>query len=291
MLRILRQVGDVVHKALRYAIDLTQPGTPVLEICEKVEAFIRANDAKPAFPVNISINEVAAHYTAKRGDDLTIPKTGLVKIDIGAHRDGYIVDAAVTVALGPVFVNLAKAARAALEAAVNTVKPGVKAWQIGDAVERVIKNYGFKPVYNLTGHKIERYLLHAGYVIPNYPDKSASQTLSPGDIYAIEPFSTNGEGYVVDGKEITIFRLARMRHKVFQPLIDVVSSEAGPLPFTPRWFPQLDDNTIAMALKAGVLHGYEVLIERSRGFVAQYEDTIYVGEDSAVPLARTLDLL
>ncbi|MCC6031921.1 MAG: M24 family metallopeptidase, partial [Pyrobaculum sp.] len=78
MLRILRQVGDVVHKALRYAIDLTQPGTPVLEICEKVEAFIRANDAKPAFPVNISINEVAAHYTAKRGDDLTIPKTGLV---------------------------------------------------------------------------------------------------------------------------------------------------------------------------------------------------------------------
>jgi len=291
MLRVLRQVGDVVNKALKYALDLTQPDVPVLEICEKVEAFLRANDARPAFPVNISINEVAAHYTARRGDVLAIPKTGLVKIDVGAQRDGYIVDAALTVALGPVFTNLAKAARAALEAALNTAKPGIKAWQIGEAVERAVKNYGFNPIYNLTGHKIERYLLHAGYVIPNYPDRSASQPLSPGDVYAVEPFATNGEGYVTDGREITIYRLARMRHKVFQPLIDVVSSEAGPLPFTPRWFPQIDDATITMALKAGVLHGYEVLVEKTRGFVAQFEDTIYVGEDSVVPLARTLDLL
>jgi methionyl aminopeptidase len=130
MLRLLRQVGDVVNKALKYALDLVQPDVPVLETCEKVEAFIRSNDARPAFPVNISINEVAAHYTAKRGDGLLVPKTGLVKIDVGAQRDGYIVDAAVTVALGPVFTNLAKAARAALEAALNTAKPGVRAWQV-----------------------------------------------------------------------------------------------------------------------------------------------------------------
>jgi methionine aminopeptidase, type II (EC 3.4.11.18) len=281
----------VVHKALKYALDITQPDTPVLEICEKIEAFIRANDAKPAFPVNVSINDVAAHYTAKRGDQLVIPKTGVVKIDVGAQRDGYIVDAAVTVTLGPVFTNLAKAARVALEAALNAAKPGVRAWQIGSAIEKAIKNYGFNPVYNLTGHKIERYLLHAGHVIPNYPDTSASQSLSHGDVYAIEPFATNGEGYVTDGKEVTIYRLVKMRHKVFQPLIDIVGSEVGPLPFTPRWFPQIDDATITTALKAGVLHGYEVLVERSKGFVAQYEDTIYVGEDSVVPLARTLELL
>jgi len=291
MLRTLRQVGDVVHKSLKYAMDLAQPDMPVLELCERVEAFIRSSDAKPAFPVNVSINEVAAHYTAKRGDQLRIPRSGLVKIDVGAQRDGYIVDAAVTVALGSVFVNLQKAARAALEAALNTARPGVKAWQIGDSVEKVIKNFGFNPVYNLTGHKIERFILHAGYVIPNYPDKSASQALAPGDVYAIEPFVTNGEGYVADGREVTIYRLLRMRHKNLQHVIDLVSAEVGPLPFTPRWFPQLDDSTIATALKAGVLHGYEVLVERSRGFVAQFEDTVYVGEGEVVPLARTLELL
>jgi len=291
MLRILRQVGDVVNKALKYALDLTQPDMPVLELCERVEAFIRANDAKPAFPVNVSVNEVAAHYTAKRGDSLKIPKTGLVKIDVGAQRDGYIVDAAVTVTLGPVFNNLQKAAKSALESAINAAKPGIKAWQIGEVVERVIKSFGLSPIYNLTGHKVERYLLHAGHVIPNYSDKTASQALAPGDVYAIEPFATNGEGYVVDGGEITIYRLARMRHKNYQHLIDIISAEAGPLPFTPRWFPQLTDDAIREALKAGVLQGYEVLVERSKGFVAQFEDTVYVGENEVIPLVRTLELL
>lgn len=291
MLQTLRAVGDVVHKALKFAMDLAQPDTPVLEICEKVESFIRANGAKPAFPVNIGINDVAAHYTARRGDTLRIPKSGVVKIDVGAQRDGYIVDAAVTVALGPVFSNLAKAAQSALSAAISAAKPGVKAWQIGEAIERSIRSFGLRPIYNLTGHMIKRYLLHAGYVIPNYPDKSAAQALSPEDVYAIEPFVTNGEGYVVEGKDVTILKLVRMRHKAFQPLIDIISAEVGPLPFSPRWFPQLDDLVFSQALKAGVLHGYEVLVERTRGFVAQFEDTIYVGEDSVIPLARTLELL
>ncbi|MEZ0319985.1 MAG: type II methionyl aminopeptidase [Pyrobaculum sp.] len=291
MIRLLRQVGDVVHKALKYAMDITQPGASVLEICEKVEAYIRANDAKPAFPANISINEVAAHYTAKRGDQLVVPKSGVVKIDVGAQKEGYIVDAAVTLVFGQPYASLAKAARDALEAALNTARPGVRAWQIGEAVEKVAKSYGFNPVYNLTGHKIERYLLHAGHVIPNYPDKSASQTLSHGDVYAVEPFVTNGEGYVVDGREVTIYRLQRLRHKTMQPLIDIITAEVGPLPFTPRWFPQISDDVLNQALKNGVVHGYEVLVERSRGFVAQFEDTIYVAENDVIPLARTLELV
>ncbi|MFN3803673.1 MAG: type II methionyl aminopeptidase [Pyrobaculum sp.] len=290
MLEVLRQVGDVVHKALKYAVDLVEPGRPLLEICEKVESFIRANDMKPAFPVNIGINDVAAHYTAKRGDILVIPKSGVVKIDVGAHKDGYIVDAAVTKALGSLFGNLTKAARSALEAAINTARPGVRGWQIGGVIEATVKNYGFNPVYNLTGHKIERYVLHAGHVIPNYPDRSASQVLSPGDVYAVEPFVTNGGGYVIDGRDVTIYRLAKSRHKAMQHLIDLIKSETGPLPFSPRWFPQIGDDTIALALRGGVLYGYNVLLERGGGFIAQFEDTVYVSEDGVVPLARPLEL-
>ncbi|ABL88135.1 methionine aminopeptidase, type II [Pyrobaculum islandicum DSM 4184] len=291
MLKTLRQIGDIVYKALKYALDLAQPDTPVLEICEKVEAFIRANGMRPAFPVNVSINEVAAHYTAKRNDTLRLPKTGIVKIDIGAQRDGYIVDAAVSVALSPIFSNLEKAAKKALESALGAIKPGVRAWQIGETIEKTIKSFGFNPIYNLTGHKIERYILHAGYVVPNYSDKSASQAFAPGDVYAIEPFVTNGEGYVADRGEVTIYRLARMRHKTYQYIINIISAEAGPLPFSPRWFPQISDVEIETAYRNGILHGYEVLIERSKGFVAQFEDTVYVAEDGAIPLAQTLDLI
>jgi len=291
VLRALRLAGDVVRQALKYAIDLAQPGTPVLEICERVEKLIRGSGAKPAFPVNVGVNEVAAHYTAKRNDVLMVPRVGVVKIDVGVQRDGYIVDAAVTVALGSPFEGLVRAAREALRVALEAARPGVKAWQIGMAIERAAKRFGFRPVYNLTGHRIERYTIHAGDVVPNYPDTSASQALKPGDIYAIEPFVTNGEGFVTERGEITIYRLTQTRRKEFRRLIDIVRAEAGPLPFSPRWFPQIDDADIAAAHRAGVLHGYEVLVERSGGFVAQFEETVYVDEDSVILLADTLELL
>ncbi len=290
MYDVLRNVGHVVHKALKYALDLVEPGAPILEICEKVESYIRANGAKPAFPLNIGINDVSAHYTAKVGDSLTIPKSGVVKIDVGAHLDGYVVDAAVTKALGSAFVSMVKAAKSALEAAINAVKPGVRAWQVGAVVENTVKSFGFNPIYNLTGHKIDRYVLHAGHVVPNYPDKSASQQFSPGDLYAIEPFVTNGGGYVVDGRDVTIFRLVKTRYKPLQDVIDVVKAEVGTLPFTPRWFPQLDASAFNAAVRAGVFYGYSVLIEKSGGFVAQFEDTVYVTEDGGVSLANTLEL-
>ena len=44
-------------------------------ICETVEAKIRSLGAQPAFPVNTSLNEIAAHYTAEPNDQ-TIVKEG-----------------------------------------------------------------------------------------------------------------------------------------------------------------------------------------------------------------------
>jgi len=288
----LKRAGEVVHKALKYAIDIVQPDMPVLELCEKVEAYIRASGLKPAFPVNVGIGEVAAHYTAKRGDSSRIPKSGVVKIDVGAHYEGYVVDAAITISLGtPIYDGLIKAAKNALHVVSDAVRPGVKAWQLGKLIERVIKDGGFKPIYNLTGHRIEKYNLHAGDVIPNYADKSASQELRSGDIYAIEPFATNGIGYVKELNIITIYKLNKFKYKEFQNLINIIYNEIGPLPFSPRWFPQIPENEISRAHKAGVLHGYEALVEKSGGIVAQFEDTFLVTEDGSIPLGDVLGLL
>ncbi|MGC9170416.1 MAG: type II methionyl aminopeptidase [Thermoproteus sp.] len=284
--------GDVVHRALKYAMDIIHPDMPVLELCEKIEQFIIAQGAKPAFPVNISINEVAAHYTATRNDGSKIPKNSVVKIDVGAHKDGYIVDAAVTVALGTnAYDGLIRASYNALKKASEALKPGVRAWQIGEAIEAAIKSFGYKPIYNLTGHRIERYVLHAGDVIPNYGDRSASQNIKTGDVYAVEPFATNGKGYVVDRKNITIFRLLRNKSKKYQKYIDIIYQFSNNLPFTPRWFPQIPDAFYKDALSEGVLYGYEVLVEEANGFVAQFEDTFLIEDDGARPLARTLELV
>lgn len=285
------ETGEVVHKALKYAVDIIHPGMPILELCQRIEEYILAQGARPAFPVNIGVNEVAAHYTAVRGDKSAIPNSAVVKMDVGAHRGGHIVDAAVTVSLGTnAYDGVIKAAYNALRAAYESLRQGVKAWQIGEVIESKIKSAGYRPIYNLTGHRIEPFNLHAGDVIPNYGDKSASQTLKAGDVYAIEPFATNGRGYVVERNQITIYKLIRIKYKKRQDYIDRIYREANYLPFTPRWFPDIPDDFFVEARAAGALHGYEVLVEEAGGVVAQFEDTFVVEEDGARPLSRTLDL-
>lgn len=291
-MRELIEAGEVVHKALKRALDIIHPDMPVLELCEEIEGFITSQGANPAFPVNIGINNVAAHYTARKGDELRIPKNAIVKIDVGAHKDGYIVDAAVTVSLGSnAYDGLVKASYNALKRAYEVARPGIKAWQIGEAIEGAIRAFGYRPIYNLTGHRIERYNLHAGDVIPNYPDKSASQALKVGDVYAVEPFATNGRGYVVDGGSITIYRLLRAKSKRHQKYVEIIYRRSGNLPFAPRWFPEVPDSFYKEAMAEGVLYGYEVLVEEGGGLVSQFEDTFVVEEGGVRPLAKTLELL
>src|SRR5579871_4931153 len=64
-------------------------GKSYSEICEFVEGEIRRKGAAPAFPVNVCANESAAHYTAEIDDARTVSQDSLLKVDIGAHVDGY----------------------------------------------------------------------------------------------------------------------------------------------------------------------------------------------------------
>jgi len=231
---------------------------------------------------------VAAHYTAKPGDQMRLRPGSLVKLDVGVHIDGYIVDAAVTVEVGTVFMEpLIQAARRALEAAITIIKPGVRVSQVGAVVERTIKAMGFKPIYNLTGHKIERYVLHGGVSVPNYEDRSARYVFREGDTFAIEPFATNGRGEVVDGREVTIYRVLKL---VDMPEVKAIYETTRGLPFTPRWFPGIPLEFYPRAMRSGVLYGYPILVEAGRGLVAQFEDTVYVDSDGAVPLVNTLEI-
>ena len=101
-------------------------GKTVYEICEHVEGEIKKRGAKCAFPVNTSINEVAAHYTAEPNDEIVITDNDLVKIDLGAQIDGYIADTAVTVCYNPEFDSLVHGAESALSNAMSMMKVGVK---------------------------------------------------------------------------------------------------------------------------------------------------------------------
>lgn len=278
------QAGRVAKEALDVGCSLVRDGVTLLEIAEAIENFMRNKGAQPAFPVCLSTDEVAAHYSPTHDDHTSLRRGQVLKIDIGAHIDGYIADTARTVEVGTKnWSQLIKAAEVALQAAIETTGPGVATKSIGSAIERAILSYGCKPIVNLTGHTVERYLLHAGKSIPNVPDHGRD-TIELDDTVAIEPFSTNGAGRVDSGKPGNIYRLIRFK-KVDNPVADEllrhIESNFKTLPFAERWCYAFDKRSPAHLrnlLRRGYIMSYPTLVEVRGGMVAQAEHTLVVTE-------------
>ena len=205
------KAGKSVIAAKKLARKLVEPGESFLEIGNKCEAVIIKCGCELSFPINMSLNEIAAHYSPPIDDLTKIPEKGLLKIDIGAHYNGYIADSAFTINIDedPKLQNYVEAAKEALEAAIEKFNPGVKLYELGEAIADKITSRGLRPITNLGGHELKRFNLHAGPFIPNYKEKRHDQILKPGDAYACEPFATSGIGKVENGKHAYIFRFVK----------------------------------------------------------------------------------
>nr|MDO8117621.1 M24 family metallopeptidase [Candidatus Sigynarchaeota archaeon] len=94
------KAGRVNAAAGDFARTLVKPGASVREIANNIEQFIKEKGVALSFPVNLSLDDCAAHYSPSIDDDFVLPPEGLLKIDIGTHVDGYIADHAITVDIG-----------------------------------------------------------------------------------------------------------------------------------------------------------------------------------------------
>jgi len=282
----LRRAGRIARKAREKALSIVREGVSLIEVCNLLEGLILDEGAKPAFPCNICINDVAAHYTPTIGDTSIIPPKSLVKIDIGVCVDGYIADTAITISLDTSLQPMVEAVNTALLEAVKIVKPGVQASTIGGLIQRVITSRGFKPIRNLTGHEIARYNLHAGLSIPNI-QTARSGKLQLNHVYAIEPFATtsDGGGEVVSSNTTTIYRLNVEKLKLEKleeekKLLELIYERFNSLPYTPRWIPDFErfSRVHERIARMGKIYSYPVLVERKGKPVAQAEHTITVTE-------------
>lgn len=287
----LMKAGRIASQVRSKARSIVDVGTPIIEICDFVQRSILDLGGRQAFPCNVDVNHVAAHYTSPVGDKSVIPEGALVKVDIGVHVDGYIADTATTVCLEPSLEGLVEAAEEGLEAALKTVRAGVRASEVGAAIERTIKRKGFKPIRNLTGHRMARYLVHAGQSIPNV-SSSDSHRLRVGDVYAIEPFSVppDAEGLVMDGPPGHIYLFKKKRKissKEARRMLKYIQAEFRSLPFASRWvlrkFPGSEGVDAFSELQTSrCIYSYPQLVERSHGPVAQAEHTVIVTEDGCL---------
>lgn len=284
-----RAAGKLTAKARDLAASLVVPGARLEEVAEKVEGFIREGGGKPAFPLNLSADHWAAHYTPEIDDPLTFQAGQIVKVDIGAHIDGYPGDSATTVEVGGTrrFSDLIKASREALAAAVEIIGPDVSLSKVGEVIELTIKSYGFRPIANLTGHLIQRNELHAGKSVPNVGGKKG-EVARAGEVFAIEPFATSGEGAVENGEPGNIYRFQgpkKVKDADAQRLMEALSREHPSLPFAARWCRSLCANpkkSVRLLKAAGVLYAYPVLVEKAWGPVSQHEHTVLVTDAGGV---------
>ncbi len=289
-IELLLNAGEIAKKVKSEVMRLIKPGASLYEIAEFVENRIIELGGKPAFPCNLSINEVAAHYTPYRGDSSVLNEGDYLKIDLGVHVDGYIADTALTVRVGMEEDDLMEASKEALENAIATIRAGVQIREISRAIEETIRGKGFNPIVNLSGHKIERYKLHAGISIPNVYRAADTYTLKEGDVIAIEPFATTGAGQVIEVPPALIYMFVKnkpVRMPQARKLLNHIKAHYSTLPFAYRWLQKLmPDAQLKLALvqldRAGAIYSYNILREIRGGLVTQFEHTVVVEKEGAI---------
>jgi methionyl aminopeptidase len=280
--RIASRIRERVRK-----VDFS--GKNLYDICENIEKDIISNAGIPAFPVNVSLNEIAAHYTAEPGDPTVVSNDDVLKVDIGVQVNGFIADTAVTVSSNAKYQAMVASAELALNEAIKMAKIDVSSSAIGEVIERTISRSGFKPIQNLSGHSIEQYTIHAGKSIPNIRTFGSSFQLTANQAYAIEPFVTtrDAQGVVYEGKIRNIFGVVSRKptkDKNCDDFLQNIWDRFKTLPFTTRWL--LSDyyerdarKMLEVLLKRKNIHAYPILVEGNYKVVAQAEHTIILKDN------------
>ena len=292
------KAGKIVSNIRNEASKMITDGALVIDLVNYVESEILKTGAKIAFPCNVSINEIAAHYTSPIDDETSFKAGDMVKLDLGAMVDGCIADSAVTViANGNIDENytqdeinlheeIKEASAAGLEAAIATARAGIEVSKIGAAVHEAIAEYHLNPIFNLTGHSLEKYNLHAGISIPNY-DNHDNYILEEGQAIAIEPFATNGEGIVNDAPGHYIFSYMAnkpFRMKSTHRILKYIQHNHNKVPFSGRWITnEFGERKGSIALKqlseAMAVYPYAPLREKENCFVSQKEHTVIIEKE------------
>ena len=278
-----QQAGRIASRVRENTRNKYLVGNTLFQICESIEADIVSRGGSPAFPVNVSLNEIAAHYTAEPDDKIIVNDGDVLKIDIGVQIHGYIADTAVTVCYNPKYDAMVKTAETALSEAVKAAKPNAKASDIGKIIENIVSKQGFRPIQNLSGHSLEQFTIHAGKSIPNIWTIGSFSLLS-NQAYAIEPFVTtrDGQGIVYEGNTHNIFGIASRKptkDKEADEFLEYIWHTFKTLPFALRWMMDKYEDKKArqlleLLIKKRNIRAYPILVEGNRKIVAQAEHTL-----------------
>lgn len=281
-----RKAGEIAKKAVEYAKTIIKPGVKLVEIAEKLEEKIIELGGEIAFPVNLSIDDTAAHYTPISED--TKKAEGLLKVDLGVSIEGFIADTAFSIDLTEKnqYKELIKASEDALKSAIDLIKKDkdkTRLNEIGSEIQKSITKVDEKlsPIRNLSGHGLGQYLLHARVTIPNCNNNNPN-TINEGAV-AIEPFTTYGAGIVYEGGESNIYHITgegQVRDKTARQILEYIGDKKKLLPFSQREIEKKFPGKSRLALRqleqANIISEFPQLIEKSHLPVSQAETSLII---------------
>lgn len=311
----LREAAEAHRQVRKWARGWIKPGMKMIGIADSVETAMRRTigakglDRGIAFPCGLSLNFCAAHWTSNAGDTTVLGEHDVLKVDIGLHVGGRIIDSAFTMAFDPQFDPLLAAVREATDAGVAACGADVRLSEIGAAVQEVMeshevtingKTHQVKPIRNLFGHSLGLYRIHAGKSVPIVKGalESDRERMEEGDLIAIETFGSTGKGFVQDDLETSHYMRA------FEPvhaaslrggpkareLLTHINRNFGTLAFARRWLDQAGVTRYALALKslvdAGAVNPYPPLCDVRGSYVAQFEHTVAIKATSKEVFSR-----
>lgn len=204
----IARAGQVLARCLGLLRAKARPGVTTAELDEAAERFIRSQSAEPAFkgyrgfpgsicasPNSMVVHGIPGSYRLNRGDVLSL--------DVGVILDGWVADAAITVAVGnvsSVAKRLLASTRAALFAAVEQCRPGNRLGDVSHAVQTRVEEDGFSVIRSLVGHGVGRDM-HEDPQIPNVGEPGTGPELGEGMVFAIEPMVNAGHHAVRMGAD------------------------------------------------------------------------------------------
>ena len=209
--RVVRLMIDAMKRAIR-------PGVSTAELDEIGTCVMREHGARSGpqlvygFPGTscISVNEEAVHGIP---GPRALCEGDLVKLDVTVEKDGFLADAAETIAVGDArqeCFRLIACAERAFARAASVARDGVRVREIGRAVEREVQASHFSVIRELGGHGIGR-SIHEEPSVPNFDDPHAKEILTAGLVITIEPIIAAGSGGVVLGQDGWTVRTADHR--------------------------------------------------------------------------------
>lgn len=313
------QKASVIHKKVRIEIEKMFEseqfkGMKYFDVANKIEDFIHIhsnfNNKEPfksgiGFPIGLSINECAAHWTPNSGENRTWEQNDLVKIDYGVHIDGCIIDSAFTKSYSRDYDELIDISKQGTDLAIKNSGVDAVLGDIGKLVQEFIESkeveirgkiYPLKSVRDLTGHLIFPYMIHGPKSIPNFAINYPVR-MEENEFYAVETFPTTGSGrtnfdlecshYCINTERIVknletdggLPRLPNRENYLFKR----IRKTRQTLPFCKKWLKNENIKGYQIPLKnlvdKGLVNSYPPIMSEKNTYVAQHEHTIFVGSD------------